>query len=201
MDMYFTNGVSNYRISQFRKVLDAENVDLSQLRTLAWNGVPQQFRPDVWQILLGYLPTNRERRAAAIARKRKEYFDSIPMFLYSNEDADRTTQDGENLRQIQVDLPRTSPDIAFFQQPLVQQAMERILYLWAIRHPASGYVQGMNDLLTPLLLMSLQRYTDNPLRCDVATLPPDTLVRLAFPILVFQFIMHCLHCVVFVLQT
>ena len=27
--------------------------------------------------------------------------------------------------------------------------MERILYIWAIRHPGSGYVQGINDLVTP----------------------------------------------------
>lgn len=33
--------------------------------------------------------------------------------------------------------------------------MERILYIWAIRHPASGYVQGINDLLTPFLVVFL----------------------------------------------
>lgn len=33
--------------------------------------------------------------------------------------------------------------------------MERILYIWAIRHPASGYVQGINDLLTPFFLVCL----------------------------------------------
>lgn len=33
--------------------------------------------------------------------------------------------------------------------------MERVLYVWAIRHPASGYVQGMNDLITPLILVFL----------------------------------------------
>ena len=34
----------------------------------------------------------------------------------------------------------------------VQQSLEKILYIWAIKHPASGYVQGMNDLATPLYL-------------------------------------------------
>lgn len=40
----------------------------------------------------------------------------------------------------------------------VQRAMERILYIWAIRHPASGYVQGINDLMTPLYVVFLSTH-------------------------------------------
>lgn len=29
--------------------------------------------------------------------------------------------------------------------------MQRLLYVWAIRHPASGYVQGVNELATPFV--------------------------------------------------
>lgn len=36
--------------------------------------------------------------------------------------------------------------------------MERVLYIWALRHPASGYVQGINDLLTPFLVVFLSAY-------------------------------------------
>jgi len=40
--------------------------------------------------------------------------------------------------------------------------LERILYVWAIRHPASGYVQGINDLVTPFWQVFLGAYiTDN----------------------------------------
>jgi hypothetical protein len=31
------------------------------------------------------------------------------------------------------------------------QSLERLLYVWSVRHPASGYVQGMNDLATPFM--------------------------------------------------
>ena len=37
--------------------------------------------------------------------------------------------------------------------------MENILLVWAVRHPACGYVQGMNDLLVPLLYVNLIEYT------------------------------------------
>jgi len=39
-------------------------VDLEALRELAWSGIPAELRPQCWQLLLGYLPPNRERRSA-----------------------------------------------------------------------------------------------------------------------------------------
>jgi len=48
------------------------------------------------------------------------------------------------------------PLIALFQQIVVQEMFERILFIWAIRHPASGYVQGMNDLVTPFFVVFLE---------------------------------------------
>jgi hypothetical protein len=38
------------------------------------------------------------------------------------------------------------------------QSLERILYVWAIRHPASGYVQGINDLVIPFFQIFLSAY-------------------------------------------
>ncbi len=166
---------SSYKLSQFQQLLNQENVNLKALRKLSWNGIPTQFRTEVWQMMLGYMPINKERRENTIARKRNEYLESVPMY-FKKSDADRTTQEGEVLRQIVVDLPRTCPNTPFFHQAPIQQAMERILYIWAIRHPASGYVQGMNDLLTPLILASIHPFSSDPLRCDVAALDPAALV-------------------------
>ena len=55
------------------------------------------------------------------------------------------------MKQIRKDIPRTSGGIAFLQHPRVMQSLERVLYIWALRHPACGYVQGMNDLLLPFI--------------------------------------------------
>lgn len=32
------------------------------------------------------------------------------------------------------------------------------MYIWAIRHPASGYVQGINDLVTPFFVVFLSEF-------------------------------------------
>ena len=45
-------------------------------------------------------------------------------------------------RQIVVDLPRTNPTIELFQDERVQLSLHRLLYIWAIRHPGTGYVQA-----------------------------------------------------------
>lgn len=160
-----------YHTNKIESLLNVENVDLMALRQVTWNGVPMEHRPMVWQLLLGYLPTNRSRREAAIAKKRKEYFDCIPTYFDISED-ERTIQEGETLRQILVDLPRTFPDNPFFHQKPIQRAMERILYIWSIRHPASGYVQGMNDLLTPLLVVFMHPHVQDVQSCDLGAIDP-----------------------------
>lgn len=59
------------------------------------------------------------------------------------------------------------------------QALERILYLWAIRHPACGYVQGINDLATPFFEVFLSAYITLPAHLfDPSLLPPSILSAL-----------------------
>lgn len=65
-----------------------------------------------------------------------------------------------------------------FQQQVVQEIFERILYIWAIRHPASGYVQGINDLVTPFFVVFLSEFIENDVESEnfeVSQLPKETL--------------------------
>lgn len=142
-------------MAKFHKCLDQQVVDLDQLRELAWSGIPPDLRPMCWKLLLGYLPPNRGRRDQILARKRKEYRDMVPEYY---DVTNRTSEEAGALRQVAVDVPRTAPGVAFFHLPRVQKLLERILYIWGIRHPASGYVQGINDLVTPFLAVFISEY-------------------------------------------
>jgi hypothetical protein len=64
--------------------------------------------------------------------------------------------------QISIDVPRTNPHLKLYQYEATQRSLERILYVWAIRHPASGYVQGINDLVTPFWQVFLGQYITDP---------------------------------------
>ena len=147
----------NYKELQFDKIMSSPIIDIDALRQIAWNGIPTEHRPQIWKILLGYLPTNTARRPHTLKRKRSEYRDAIAQH-YDISDHSRTTQEQETLRQVLVDVPRTAPDVPLFRNDMIRQSLARLLYIWAMRHPASSYVQGINDLATPLIAVFLGEY-------------------------------------------
>ncbi|EWM26781.1 gtpase activating protein [Nannochloropsis gaditana] len=159
----------SYVDRKFDELMEAEVVDMALLREQSWGGIPDRHRGTVWRLLLGYLPAHRDRRAATLRRKRREYAEILPSY-FNVPAEERTMQEQEMLRQILVDLPRTQPDMPLFHQEETQRCMERVLYLWAVRHPASGYVQGMNDLITPFILVFLAERLVHP---SSSSLPPS----------------------------
>ncbi|KAJ8466300.1 hypothetical protein OPV22_028852 [Ensete ventricosum] len=140
------------RVAKFTKELSRPAVILEKLRELSWSGIPPYMRPNIWRLLLGYASPNTDRREGVLARKRLEYVDCVSQY-YDIPDSERSDDEINMLRQISVDCPRTVPDVTLFQHAQIQKSLERILYTWAIRHPASGYVQGINDLVTPFLMV------------------------------------------------
>ncbi|CAL1568620.1 unnamed protein product [Knipowitschia caucasica] len=160
------------RLDKFRQLLAGPNTDLDELRKLSWSGIPRQVRPITWKLLSGYLPANAERRESVLQRKRQEYFGFIQQYYDSRNDEPHQ----DTYRQIHIDIPRTNPLIPLFQQASVQEIFERILFIWAIRHPASGYVQGINDLVTPFFVVFVFEYIEEEVEnFDVSSLEEDAL--------------------------
>ncbi|KAM3519426.1 hypothetical protein NHJ13051_007513 [Beauveria bassiana] len=154
------------RINKFKRLLQATSLSLPDLRALAWSGVPEEVRAMTWQLLLSYLPTNSERRVATLERKRKEYLDGVKQ-AFERVGANSTPGKSRGLdetiwHQISIDVPRTNPHIELYSYEATQRSLERILYVWAVRHPASGYVQGINDLVTPFWQTFLGLYIADP---------------------------------------
>lgn len=145
------------RLLKFKALLQTNVLKLDELKKLSWSGVPYEIRADTWRLLAGYLPANAERRKEVLERKRLDYLNLVQQYYHT--DGDETFQD--TYRQIHIDIPRMSPLMTLFQQKTVQEMFERILFIWAIRHPASGYVQGINDLVTPFFVVFLQEILTN----------------------------------------
>lgn len=167
------------RINKFKRILQASTVSLPDLRSTAWSGIPEEVRTMTWQLLLGYLPAQSERRITTLERKRKEYLDGVKQAFGEGSAAARnstnsglaglasnppvTSGRGRGLdealwHQISIDVPRTNPHLPLYQFEATQRSLERVLYVWALRHPASGYVQGINDLATPFWQVFLSTY-------------------------------------------
>jgi TBC1 domain family member 2 len=155
------------RINKFKKILQSSTMSLPDLRALAWSGVPEEVRAMTWQLLLSYLPTSSERRVATLERKRKEYLDGVRQAFDRGGSTATPSGKARGLdeavwHQISIDVPRTNPHIELYGYEATQRSLERILYVWAVRHPASGYVQGINDLVTPFWQVFLGTYITDP---------------------------------------
>ncbi|KAF2711288.1 GTPase activating protein-like protein GYP1 [Pleomassaria siparia CBS 279.74] len=161
------------RINKFKRILQTSTISLPDLRDSAWSGIPSEVRAMTWQVLLGYLPTSSERRVATLERKRKEYLDGVRQAFErgttGSTGAVAATNRGRGRgldeaiwHQISIDVPRTNPHLELYSYEATQRSLERILYVWAIRHPASGYVQGINDLVTPFWQTFLGSYISDP---------------------------------------
>ncbi|ORY16023.1 GTPase activating protein-like protein GYP1 [Clohesyomyces aquaticus] len=171
------------RINKFKRILQASTISLPELRNSAWSGIPSEVRAMTWQILLGYLPTSSERRVATLERKRKEYLEGVRQAFERGTSASAgavasgaagasyvpATNRGRGRgldeaiwHQISIDVPRTNPHLELYSYEATQRSLERILYVWAIRHPASGYVQGINDLVSPFWQVFLGAYISDP---------------------------------------
>lgn len=171
------------RINKFKRILQTSTISLSELRATAWSGIPSEVRAMTWQVLLGYLPTSSERRVAALERKRKEYLEGVRQAFERGTSGSSAAVasglagissaptairgrgrglDEAIWHQISIDVPRTNPHLELYSYEATQRSLERILYVWAIRHPASGYVQGINDLVTPFWQVFLSAYISDP---------------------------------------
>eukprot|EP00573_Skeletonema_grethae_P003744 CAMPEP_0201693676 /NCGR_PEP_ID=MMETSP0578-20130828/6194_1 /ASSEMBLY_ACC=CAM_ASM_000663 /TAXON_ID=267565 /ORGANISM="Skeletonema grethea, Strain CCMP 1804" /LENGTH=504 /DNA_ID=CAMNT_0048179243 /DNA_START=27 /DNA_END=1541 /DNA_ORIENTATION=- len=147
----------SYKEIQYETILNSTIISLRDLRKLAWNGIPPHHRSKIWKILLSYLPANTSRHQATYTRKRREYKDAIQQH-YDIPDDSRTNSEQETLRQVLVDVPRTAPEVPLFHNDRIRRILSRLLYIWAMRHPASSYVQGINDLATPLIAVFISGY-------------------------------------------
>ena len=74
-------------------------------------------------------------------RRRDDYKKSVEQHFLVKDNI-RTAHDRHILEEVSKDAPRTAPQLEIFSNKRMQNSIERILFLWAIRHPASSYVQG-----------------------------------------------------------
>uniref|UniRef100_A0A7N0TH63 Rab-GAP TBC domain-containing protein n=1 Tax=Kalanchoe fedtschenkoi TaxID=63787 RepID=A0A7N0TH63_KALFE len=130
-----------------------------------------------WRVDLGILPpsssTDELRRVTADCRRRyaglrrsllvdphfRKGVTSSPEVviddpLSQNPDSmwGRFFRNAELEKMVDQDLSRLYPEHgSYFQTPLCQSMLRRILLLWCLRHPECGYRQGMHELLAPFL--------------------------------------------------
>lgn len=133
------------RIQEFKVALSEENINLKTLRELCFNGVPFEggIRALCWKILLNYLPLDQTLWESFLKKQREVYSQFLKEMIIQpgiakanlglaredvtledhplnpNPDSRWNTyfKDNEILLQIDKDVRRLYPDMAFFQRP------------------------------------------------------------------------------------
>jgi len=143
-------------------------LSITDFRTLCWLGIPPRLRPMAWKLLLEYLPRNAKIRHEIQAQRVRdykffcdEYFPDVIRYATKyddiSSDLNLTEAQFKVIKQIFKDVPRMNNG-SLVSHPRIQQLMIRVLYLWALRHPAANYVQGMNEILVPFIAVFVQEY-------------------------------------------
>ena len=145
-------------IKKINQICSQDFILIEELRNICWKGIPSEeplLRAKCWKILLGLYPLKKELTSSAIQRKKDEYKEMCNVYsnALSNPEGVMNEEELKIYVQIQKDIPRTMPESPLFQNNKVQYMLTRILYIWSLRHPASGYVQGFNDLCVPFFIV------------------------------------------------
>ena len=48
----FTTGDGDKDIAKYKRLLESDRIDMKSLRSLAWKGIPSQYRAVTWKLLL-----------------------------------------------------------------------------------------------------------------------------------------------------
>ncbi|CAD2102357.1 TBC domain protein, putative [Plasmodium vinckei brucechwatti] len=147
----------SHKMKKLHHILNDPIIDINELKDILWGGisceVPFDVREQCWKLALGYLPLNREDTEKVLKKKRDEYENLEKQYYNKNK---LSEDELKILRQIKVDIPRTKSCYNIFNNNKIQQLSERVLFIYSVRHPACGYVQGINDLITPFLVVFLR---------------------------------------------
>lgn len=157
------------RIAAFKSALepspDTGRINLDTVRKYSFEGIPDDcgLRSIYWKLLLGYLPDDKTMWYDTVVEERKRYKDLKEFFLAPLRDEldkkasnpNYRTDDLDRLTVIKNDVHRTLPDLHFFSVDgsgtRHGESLVDILYVYSKTNTAIQYVQGMNEILAPIL--------------------------------------------------
>ncbi|CAH1756481.1 11787_t:CDS:10 [Entrophospora sp. SA101] len=133
------------RLVQFESILSTKDlnedhiIDLYKFRHLCFRGIPDEpgIRQKSWKILLGYLPTDKRKWHKTLDENRETYYvshhqelrnpnfttDDHPLNSAPNSKWAEYFADNVILEQIDNDVRRTLPDLAFFHLPVPHSSL------------------------------------------------------------------------------
>ncbi|RLN61836.1 hypothetical protein BBJ29_003866 [Phytophthora kernoviae] len=140
-------------------------LDLEELRGLVFKGIPEinseHLRPLAWRVLLGVVKGGPHEWPDQLRDRRADYHRWKQDFVGGTSSCrgggnvrteDENRRDIFLMKDIEKDVSRTRSELEFFSGgSIAQQQMLYILFVFAKLHPEVGYIQGMNEILAPIV--------------------------------------------------
>lgn len=135
-------------------------INLKELRDSCPDGIPSSFRARCWRLLSGYIPPNLAKSTEELAIKRKEFQRLCKQHFEDDFEKQNNKRLSEGLSVIYKDVSRTLGETKLFQSSKIRDMLSRILYVYHARNNESGYAQGMNDIVAPLIVVFTKEYVE-----------------------------------------
>lgn len=106
---------------------------LDKLKKCLWDGIGPKIRPNAWRILFKYTPLSGYNEEMILKKKREEYKEYINMNKEEKFKAENDATILETIKLIRKDVLRTLPESHVFRNTTIQNALVRMLFIYAIR--------------------------------------------------------------------
>lgn len=128
------------------------------------NGLDDAARPYVWPVLFGVIPPNSEDIEEVLDTKMIDYLNirrQWELLTETQREHSKLWQDME--RVIENDVKRNDRKYDAFKDNDSPNLLllKRVLTTYAFYNRDTGYVQGMNDLLSPLIMLFIVSWEEN----------------------------------------
>ncbi|XP_043234402.1 TBC1 domain family member 5 homolog B-like isoform X1 [Amphibalanus amphitrite] len=165
-ERYFSGGAGSFGALHEQALL--RQLAGCGLRSLAWRLFLQVLPvdPASWELL-----TKEHRRLYSLAKTTYSDYTDVndtrircevnnPLSHDEQSPWHRLFEHADLRRVIEQDVVRTMPDVALFRDEHVCRCMTDVLFVFMQKHPEVDYVQGMHELLAPIIYLLRREYSN-----------------------------------------
>ena len=148
-------------------ISDLNCSDFSQIKELIFiNGIAADSRPLIWPILLGVIPFTQDKEIIKkhLNKITDEYLNIQTQFeQLTNDQIENSTMIKDFIRIINNDVLRNDRQDEQFKDDDSPNLilLRNVLIAYAIFNRDTSYVQGMNDLVSPFIVIFIQKWEGN----------------------------------------
>ena len=157
-----TTSSNKIKINQIKQILSMPEININNLKLKCNTGISQKYpiyHAVIWKYITEIYPPEKCNAFIKIKNRRLNYKKNCEFYEKNIKNINLLTETNQEIyKQILKDVPRTMQKYSFFKTNLIQKMLTRILFIWSLNNPKYSYVQGLNDLCVPFIIIYFNEY-------------------------------------------